>query len=401
MSEADLDALPAMTPSRLRTTLAALAALLALAGCADERSRSRAPGGDGGGPGVDAGGDAASDFGTPIVPDLGPPPVCEVATATAEPLPSTLVFLLDTSGSMNCSRTAASCATGDPTPAPDDSRWDVMRSELDGALATLPDATRAGVLHYPKTFGCIRTSDAPLVTVDVLTTNRARITAATGGLTPMGITPTRDGVRAALAVLRAEPATEPRYLVLATDGAATVCLGCDAACSFEALDRDNAALVDDVRAAEAEGIGTFVVGVPGSQSYRSVLSQLARAGGTAPAGCSDAGPAYCHADLTDASTDFAAGLRDALAAIGGAVERCDYAIPPNPDGAFDPASVNVVIYDATGAETGRLARDRSRANGWDYSDDGSQIVLHGAACDAAKATDGRVEVQFGCPTIFI
>jgi len=382
-----------------------LCALLALAGCAGERSRTRTPGGDGGGPGVDGGGgggsDAATDFGRPIVPDLGPPPVCEVAGATAEPLPSTLVFLLDTSGSMNCNRTAASCLTGDPTAAPDDSRWDVMRSELDDALTGLPDATRAGVLNYPKTFGCIRTSDAPLVAVDMLTTNRARITAATGGLTPMGITPTRDGVRAALAVLRAQPATEPRYLVLATDGAATVCLGCDAACSFDALDRDNDALVDDVRAAEAEGIGTFVVGVPGSQSYRSVLSRLAQAGGTAPMGCSDAGPTYCHADLTDAATDFAAGLRAALAAIGGAIERCDYTIPPNPDGSFDPASVNVVLYDAGGTETGRLARDPARANGWDYSDDGTQIVLHGAACDDARATDGRVEVQFGCPTVFL
>jgi hypothetical protein len=388
--------------ARLATMLCALVALAACA--ANERIPTRPPGGDGGGPGVDGGGggaDAATDFGRPFVPDLGPPPVCEVAVATAEPLPSTLAFLLDTSGSMNCNRAAASCLTGDPTPAPDDSRWDVMRRELDAALAGLPDATRAGVLNYPKTFGCIRTSDAPLVPVDVLSTNRARITAATGGLTPMGITPTRDGVQAALAVLRAQPATEPRYLVLATDGAATVCLGCDAACSFEALDRDNDALVEDVRAAAAEGIGTFVVGVPGSQSYRGVLSRLARAGGTAPAGCSDAGPVYCHADLTDAATDFAAGLRAALAAIGGAIERCDYTIPPNPDGTFDPASVNVVLYDASGAETGRLARDPARANGWDYSDDGTQIVLHGAACDDARATDGRVEVQFGCPTIFL
>ena len=334
--------------------------------------------------------------------DLGPAPICETTVATAEPRPATLVFQLDTSGSMNCDRAAASCLVGDPTPAPDDSRWDVMRTELGAALASLPDSTRAGLLHYPSTFSCAPSDAPPLVAVDVLSTTRALIAAATAALAPQGITPTRDAVQAALTVLRARPTTEDRYLLLATDGAATVCLGCRADCSYSELDADNLALVDDVRTAASEGIRTFVVGVPGSQGYRAVLSQLATAGGSARAGCSDAGPLYCHYDLTDASTDFATGLRDALAAIGGAVVSCDYTIPANPDGtAFDPTSVNVVLYDAAGTETGRLARDPARADGWDYSDDLSHIVLHGPACDSARATEGRVEVQFGCPTVFL
>ena len=48
MSQAALDSLPAMTPSRLRRTLAALTAFVALAGCATERDRARPADGDGG-----------------------------------------------------------------------------------------------------------------------------------------------------------------------------------------------------------------------------------------------------------------------------------------------------------------------------------------------------------------
>lgn len=333
-----------------------------------------------------------------FVPDAGFV-ACETASAFADPLPATLLLQVDTSGSMNCAATAASCAVGDPTPDPNDSRYDVFLAVLETALAGLPDSTQVGAMHYPVTFSCAR--DETLVDIGPLSTTRGPLLSALRGVTPEGTTPTRDGVTYALGRLRARSADEARHLVLATDGAATVCLGCDADCPLEALDRDNDQLVEDVRRAAEDGVRTFVIGVPGSGSYRQVLSRMASAAGTARAGCSDSGPLYCHYDLTDPSLDFATALAAALADIGESVLSCEYTIPPNPDGTFDAAKVNVRLIDEAGEPT-TIPRDRSRTDGWDYTDDGTRILLHGPACDRALGLRmGRIDVLFGCPTELI
>ena len=375
-----------------RCVVVLVLAALGAAGCT-ERAPSRTDGA-----GLDG---SVADDGGPrpdrAVPDAGFL-ACETTSAFAEPLPATLLFQVDTSGSMNCAATDGSCATGEPTAAPDDSRWDVFRARLGEALTTLADSTSAGLMHYPFTFAC------PSTTADVaiapLSSSRGPITSALADLVPEGITPTHDAVVNALAILRASPA-ERRYLVLATDGAASSCLGCDAGCSFSELDRDNEELVATIATAADEGIPTFVIGVPGSQSYRGILSRMATGAGTARAGCSDAGPVYCHHDLTDPSLDFGTALRDALASIGEAVVSCEYEIPPNPDGSFDETRVNVRIVEDDGSED-VIGRDATRANGWDYSDDGERIILHGGACDRAEALrGGRIDVLFGCPTLLI
>lgn len=332
---------------------------------------------------------------------------CESVDRAATRTPATIVLQLDTSGSMNCAVTAASCAVADPTPAPDDSRWDVVRLRVNEALAALPDDERVGLMHFPVTISC-PSPDAD-VAIAPLSSSRAAIASALDALVPQGITPTHDAVAYALALLRASggPSGGPsggssgganRFLLLATDGAATTCLGCDAACSWDALDRDNEALVQRVRAAREEGISTFVIGVPGSNTYRPILSRLALEGGTARDGCSEAGPVYCHFDLTEAGGDFSGALERTLASIGEAVISCEFQIPENPDGSFDPSLVNVRIESAEGWTD--VPRDPSHARGWDYDADETHVILHGEACDAALSpgtTD--VEVRFGCPTI--
>jgi hypothetical protein len=323
--------------------------------------------------------------------------VCEVGSASAEPLPVTLMVQVDTSGSMNCLATERGCAVDDPQPG---SRWDVFRGRLNEALGSLPDSARAGLMHYPAPESSCAPA-TPLVPIGPLSTSRAQIASAMDALTPTGITPTHDAVVHALEQLRAAEG-EDRYLVLATDGQATVCVGCDPGCSFDALDADNEQMVETIRASAAMGIPTFVIGVPGSQGFRRILSRMASAGETERApGCSSEGPTYCHYDLTDESLDFATGLRDALASIGEAVLSCEYEIPPNPDGAFDPTLVNVRVVREDGAEE-VVPRDPARHDGWDYSDDGARIVIHGEPCERARALrGGRIDVLFGCATLLI
>ena len=368
-----------------------LLVLLALA-CGDDPRSPR----DGGAT------DGATDAPTRDVPfpdvrrsDMG---VCETVSAVADALPATLVFQLDTSNSMNCPATDASCLTGDPTPAPDDSRWDVFRQELVGALGGLPDGHRVGVMRFPRSGGACA-NDELSAPIAELGASRATTVAVIDAITPDGLsTPTHDAVAFGLGRLADQ---DNPYLVLATDGDARVCFGCDTDCAFDdprALDRDNDMLVERVRTAAAMGVPTFVIGVPGSQGYRDVLSRLATAAGTARAGCSDTGPTYCHYDLTDPGLDFGPALRDALGAIGDAVLSCEYTIPDNPDGTFDPAQVNVRIRTGDDEET--IPRDPARADGWDYSDDMTRVELHGDACERARMADA-LDVLFGCPTILI
>lgn len=329
-----------------------------------------------------------------------PAAVCETLRAEAEPVSATLLFQVDTSNSMNCAVTNPGCLTGDPTPAPDDSRWDVFTTELRTALVSVPDATTVGLMRFPQADRAC-TEDTLASELAPLGGSRATLLSAISGITPDGLaTPTHDAVAFGLARLRSLASERP-HLVLATDGAASVCLGCDTDCGFdspEPLRRDEEALITRAREAAAEGIPTFIIGVPGSQNFREVLSRLASAGDTARAGCSDSGPTYCHYDLTDAGLDFASALREALATIGESVLSCEYEIPPNPDGTFDPLRVNVRISGGGTEET--IPRDESREAGWDYSDSMERVELFGDACERARSAD-TLEILFGCPTLLI
>ncbi len=326
-------------------------------------------------------------------------PTCETATIEAGLPPLVMLLSVDTSGSMNCNARSRSCAIEDPTPAPDDSRWDVLREVLSETVAALPATVSVGLMTYPDGHGCA--SATPLVPIDSAPDVRARLDRATMSLVPDGITPTHDAVLVAFdAIQRTDaPDEAPRVVVLATDGAATVCAGCDPGCDWDALDRDHLDMIDDVAAARALGVRTFVIGVPGSDPFRDILSRMAEAGGTAPEGCSSAGPHYCHFDVADRTADLGSALREAFADVRAATLPCVLAIPENDDGAFDPNKLNVRVIDEAGAST-IVPRDAAHIDGWDYAGDGEHVELHGNACDRAR-TATKIELAFGCPTELI
>lgn len=381
--------------------LSVLACTMACSAASD-RDGGAAPLDGGGGLQLDAGGGTGlgGDAAPVDAPGIDPDAACLTTKTAAKATPAHLLFQLDVSGSMNCPPSdgvSATCASSAS------SRWSVFRAELKKALAALPDHNSAGLMHYPTgtgTFsgdptGCVPAS--PDVAPGLLSTTRAKIGAALDARTPAGGTPTHDAVKVALSTLQATKADGNRFLVLATDGNATFCAGCDISCNSAALAADSDAMIKEVEAAAKAGVRTFVIGVPGSQGFRAVLSRMAEAGGTkAKPGCSSSGPEYCHWDMTTA-TDFGAALKAVLAAIGGAALSCEYPLPPK-DGSFDPTKVNVRL--SSGGTSTDLPRDPSHADGWDYSEDGNSVVLHGPACEQAKATsDGSVTLLFGCPTI--
>lgn len=378
--------------------------LLAVAACAAGGNSGSTTGGAGSGSGGSAG--SGSGMGGGLIGGsggggggLGGTSACLSDTFKAEVEPANLLFQLDVSGSMNCAPKDSGCGVADPNAG---SRWEVFKTQLVAAMDTLPSTSSVGLMHYPTGKGAFQgdptgcVPQAPDVALAPLATSKPAVTAKLAQIVPQGGTPTHDAVKAALAQLDQASATGAGFLVLATDGQATFCAGCDLFCTSDELATDNDVLIQEVSAAAAKGIRTFVLGAPGSEAYRSILSKIAAAGQTSVSpGCSDAGPTYCHYDMTTAP-DFGAALSEALAAVGSKALSCVYDIPPQ-DGTFDPTLVNVQLTSA--AETKTIPQDASHQAGWDYSADQKQVILYGAACEEAKAAlNGAVTILYGCPT---
>jgi hypothetical protein len=126
------------------------------------------------------------------------------------------------------------------------------------------------------------------------------------------------------------------------------------------------------------GIPTYVIGMPGAEPYASVLSRMARAGGTARSGPTEY---YAVSDRQE--------LEDALYSIGtGLAIRCSIELDEEP---ADPGQVNV-YFD------GELV-PADPDDGWSW-DGTTRIQVNGAACDELKSgsvIDARA--VFGCDTV--
>ena len=83
---------------------------------------------------------------------------------------------------------------------------------------------------------------------------------------------------------------------------------------------------------------------------------------------------------------------------------CELAVPtPEGGGELDPDKVNVKFTTSDGKTTTDVLQDSSGncadVDGWQYSEDGTKILLCGADCDAARNDPGsKINVEFGCQT---
>jgi hypothetical protein len=318
---------------------------------------------------------------------------CTGTSQTTTRLPPVLEFLVDYSGSMN------DIPAGQTLP-----KWQATRDALIQAFTTMQDGTGTGLIYYPNTRNrqmgnCINRQQAvPIAPLDA-TVRQALIASLTAKRTD-GATPTHDAFVFAAETLAASTVMGNKNVVLVTDGSPTFSLGC---VGDGMAPVDNAPLVQAVAMAATTGIKTFVIGSPGSEDARSSLSQMATQGGTAPPGCSDAGPNYCHFDMTTAP-DLATALNAAFAAITGSVITCRFTIPAPASGkAINYDEVNVNFTSTSGNM--QIGRDPDPAGaactrGWQYSPDKSQIILCEDACNLVKADpNAKVDVVLGCKTI--
>jgi hypothetical protein len=346
---------------------------------------------------------------------------CASTKQDAELTPANLLFVIDKSGSMNCNPPEgnetlnAMCANFPRKEDPSlPSKWEVTIDALENALDSLAEQSNvsAGLMVFPvperapagasgRAQECYVdvVADVPVGALD--TRNRSELGDVLDAVMPSGETPivgaTILGYKYLSEAIRAGDLTGNHFVVLLTDGAET----CERGQLTDLVTRD-------VPNARLWNIRTFVIGAPGSEQARSLLSEIAWEGGTASNtscshGGSDADVGDCHFDMTE-SVDLAADLNAALQAISRTtVLACEFDVPENPDGGgVDLAKVNVTFTPGEG-DAERIPQtdgDCDSEDGWQYSDDYAKIVLCGDTCTRVQADpEGEVTIELGCPTV--
>jgi hypothetical protein len=302
-----------------------------------------------------------------------------------------LYFVLDRSGSMA-----------------DDNKWTTVRTVVAQVMKSLGPRANFGAAIFPdpsssdscaagKQVMAMRQGDFPAGQQGPATTQLLAVTSAA----PLGGTPTAATLTSLVPTL--EQLTGRTFVILATDGGpncdalaacdATMCIddienepGCTPPTNccdpsiFGPLDcLDEQPTIDGVKSIAAAGISTYVVGLPASGPYGSLLDALATAGGTART----SEPLYYAVDSSDE-----AALETALSQIAAKITAtCTLTLATLPP---DPSHVNVYFDDVA------VAADPQ--NGWTLN--GATITLVGNACDEVMSGSVlNVRVVAGCPTL--
>lgn len=353
-------------------------------------------------PSSDAGGAAGGE----AVTNVTPGDACAKSSAATEALPAVLALVVDTSGSMDWPPGWAPASPDDSKPA-GATKWEITRDALADAVAALPAETALGASFYPNVEQeddvCLQNDVAlPIAELGKAgSAARKRWAEALAAVVPVGATPTHGAYRFGLSKLAESLLPGDKFVLLITDGTPTCDLDCQ--CTEDNLPVDPLPLVREAASARADGIRTFVIGSPGSEQARDVLSRLATEGGTAKTTCSDSGPRFCHFDMTT-EPDLASGLSEALAQISSQVRSCSYPIPAPPQGeSLDPDLVNVLYTPGSARDRETIARAASPDDcneGWQYAPDGTSVVLCSDTCARAQAdAKSQVEILFGCETV--
>jgi hypothetical protein len=326
---------------------------------------------------------------------------CVNETSRGKLRPSNILFVIDRSGSMSCNlpengQSTKQCAE---FPAPLDknipSKWELTRKAVESAVSELRNAgtVRLGLSLFPKTGSlCTATAEPEVPIANLDAAQQERIAKALDSLSPSGETPLAGATILAyshlLERMRAGNFDGESFVILVTDGYET--------CKSDEIPK---LLNKDVPSARAAlGVRTFVIGAPGSEQGRSLLSQIAVAGETETSVDCTFGPdesqGNCHYDMTN-SLDFAADLLDALTKVNAEVLACNLDIPSGPE--VNLEEVNVLIDGKSWPMITKGAC--SKANGWRYTSDYSAIQLCGDACRAAKTRGAEATVILGCRTL--
>lgn len=303
-------------------------------------------------------------------------------------LPPDLLIVLDRSGSMS-----DSVVSGDP------SKWTQVTSAIDSSVMALQGQIKWGLEMFPSDDSC---GVSASVDVPIAANNASAISGAIAGKSPGGSTPTADAITTGAKYLAGLTDSNPKYIVLATDGEpncasaasgtctcpppltqngtqcclATACLPCAAT----AGGADDAGAEKAISDAATTGINTFVIGIAADSSDDAVLNQMAVNGKTARAGATKYYP------ITN-QTDF----QMAVNTIAGQIISCTFPLqmaPARPD----------LVTVSEGAQS--VPHDTTHMNGWDFGPNNMSIQFYGTWCTMLQSgSASNVQAVYGCPPI--
>ncbi len=385
----------------MRSVFVALIGTVALFGGGCDPNRSGGGGGKGGSGGTGGtggtGGDADMLDPNYVAPDLAGTNNCGVQTfMLSKGLPPDLLIVLDRSDSMS-----------DTVAGQSSSKWDQMTAAIGSTVTSLQSSIKFGLSTFPSDNSCgVSTS----VDVQIASNAASAIKTAMSGKSPGGSTPTADGVSAGASYLATVVDPNPKYIILATDGAptcaatggtttggactcsigtpnagGTACcvpvVGCVLPCG--ALGGGGDPVQDAINAvdnAAKAGINTFVVGIAADSTDDATLNSLADKGHTARPGTTKYYPVTSQADLVTAINTIAGQIISCTLQLGTA--------PPNPD-----------LVDVVSGTT-ILPHDKTHSDGWDYGPMNTSIQFYGSWCTQLQTgAVTNVKAVFNCPPI--
>lgn len=342
---------------------------------------------------------------------------CAAVAVEANEVPANMLFILDSSGSMNCvppngdTAEAKLCKTDPRKRGDGPSKWEITHQALVGALEPLMGRSNLNVAvsAFPLSGTRCDVAMEPEVAFGALDEGQlSEISGLLEDTDPDGETPVAGatilGYAAISKGLRDGKIRGNASVVLLTDGEET--------CKPDELEK----LVsqDAPTALNGFGIRTFVIAAPGSEDASLFLSQLAHAGGTdATANCNysdDDSPPTCHFDMTK-SVDFERDLTNVLDEITRTKAlTCEFDVPRNPEGgAVDLGKVNVTLVasgDAglertpIGKHEGVNGSCEQKEDGWTYSTDRDRILVCGSDCETVKSSvEAQVQIVLGCRSL--
>lgn len=305
---------------------------------------------------------------------------CGLHQFNPTPTNADILLVLDRSASMQDPPNASTTA----------SKWSIVVPTLNAVITSTDSSVLWGLKSFPEGSGsaCIAGSVTAAVDVGIAATNAPRVTGAISTTTPDGNgTPTGDAINAAVGYLGSLTDTNPKYIVLATDGEPS----CAAIPSGESTTSARPYAVAAVTKAKTAGFPTFVIGIGTTASDTATLNQMADAGGEVPASATN--PLAPHFFLASDVTT----LTGALDSITGQISSCLFPLAPAPPVPNDPTKLGVYL----GSAMAKIPNDPSKTNGWAYTDasDGA-VEVYGGWCNMIQvAGAGAVQIIYGCPNI--
>jgi hypothetical protein len=395
---------------RSRTPFLRLALMSALVGCGfapglpseSSGSGGSTPVGQGGsgtpgsgGAGLRSGSGGSGDTlgsgggGGDIVIDSGVTTSCGQTNVDVMPEPPDILIVQDKSGSMTEQANGCCCGTNGSdmcsanvncngnVACGANSKWSQVTAAIDTVVMTTQSTVNWGLIFFGSDNMC---GVNAMPNVPIAANDYTAISQAYATNTPGSYTPTRTAVNAAAAYMATLTDTNPKYLLLATDGLPNCMPNAP-----NVSDDDSMGAATAVTNAATAGFHTFVVGI-GNTNGVATLNQLAMAGGEAQVGSAD-GNAFYEVNST-------ADLVTALNKIVGMVASCTIPLT-GVNGTL--AKVAVSAKDASG-NTVEVMQDPT--NGWSYTDTSmTTIVLKGTACsDLQSGALSAFQFIYTCAT---